>query len=306
MPKLKRVLPPLGKEFGKSDLDRIGYFHEPRVTPFDKYKGVPVKFREGIEKGRQMIPGPPLKLFEEKFMRIFEGEALYDPFRKVPKKQLVPVKGVIWPSAPAKKHSTPGDYYGCFEKISYFSPALIKPKKARPELPNVRIKPNPKGGPGYANICLSPFPAHAHEPYDPPEKKPKVKEMYRVFQTTHAPMDYFPPNPYKALHIGSTYVRPREVKPKILGPNRLIVPFPKKPGGSHAGCFDKFPIHYADPYDRVEPKKPKIPKPTRIFISGGPPLRSKFTSSIINKITNVSCNLNNYVTYTPRVYPLEK
>lgn len=24
MPKLKRVLPPLGKEFGKSDLDRIG------------------------------------------------------------------------------------------------------------------------------------------------------------------------------------------------------------------------------------------------------------------------------------------
>lgn len=132
-----------------------------------------------------------------------------------------------------------------------------------------------------------------------------VKEALRVFQTTHAPMDYFPPNPYKALHIGSTYVRPHEIKPKILGPNRLIVPFPKKPGGSHAGCFDKFPIHYTDPYD-IEPKKPKIPKPTRIFISGGPPLRSKFTSSIINQITNVSCNLNNYVTYTPRVYPLEK
>lgn len=36
-----------------------------------------------------MIPGPPLKLFEEKFMRIFEGEALYDPFRKVPKKQVI-------------------------------------------------------------------------------------------------------------------------------------------------------------------------------------------------------------------------
>lgn len=114
MYKLKSALPPLGKQFGKSDLDRIGkdeflvdqwkfsisyrhlcvllfqgYFHEPPVSPFDKYKGVPVKFREGIDKGRQMIAGPPLKLFEEKFMRIFEGEALYDPFRKVPKKEVI-------------------------------------------------------------------------------------------------------------------------------------------------------------------------------------------------------------------------
>ncbi|KAG6797583.1 UPF0602 protein C4orf47 [Apis mellifera caucasica] len=181
MPKIKRELPPLGKEFGKSDLDRIGYFHEPRVSPFDKYKGVPVKFREGIEKGRQMIAGPPLKLFEEKFMRIFEGEALSQPDTSTVS-QLVPVKRVIWPSAPAKKHSTPGDYYGCFEKISYFSPALIKPKKPRPELPNVRIKPNPRGGPGYANICLSPFPAYSPEPYDPPDKKPKGNDTACLFQ----------------------------------------------------------------------------------------------------------------------------
>lgn len=41
----------------------------------------------------------------------------------------------------------------------------------------MRIKPNPRGGPGYANICLSPFPSYSHEPYDPPEKKPKGNEI---------------------------------------------------------------------------------------------------------------------------------
>lgn len=39
----------------------------------------------------------------------------------------------------------------------------------------MKIKPNPRGGPGYANICLSPFPSYAHEPYDPPKKKPTGK-----------------------------------------------------------------------------------------------------------------------------------
>lgn len=76
---------------------------------------------------------------------------------------------------------------------------MIKPKKARPELPNVRIKPNPKGGPGYANICLSPFPAHAHEPYDPPEKKPKGNEItLRVYLNLRRPIlrDLFSSNYY--------------------------------------------------------------------------------------------------------------
>lgn len=37
-------------------------------------------------------------------------------------------------------------------------------KKAVP--PNMKIKPNPLGGPGYADICLSPYPSYSHEPYD--------------------------------------------------------------------------------------------------------------------------------------------
>lgn len=41
----------------------------------------PVIFREGIEKGRQILGGPSSRLFEKKFGRIFEGEALRQPRR---------------------------------------------------------------------------------------------------------------------------------------------------------------------------------------------------------------------------------
>lgn len=74
---------------------------------------------------------------------------------------------VILPTSPSKKHSTPGDWYGCFDKPSYLSPLpRIETKKKLPALPNVKIKPNPLGGPGYVNICLSPYPTYYHEPYD--------------------------------------------------------------------------------------------------------------------------------------------
>jgi len=70
------------------------------------------------------------------------------------------------PTSPSKKHSTPGDWYGCFAKSSYFSPQVkIEPRK-KEALPNMKIKPNPLGGPGYADICLNPYPSYSHEPYD--------------------------------------------------------------------------------------------------------------------------------------------
>lgn len=77
------------------------------------------------------------------------------------------------PTSPAKKHSTPGDWHGCFEKISYFSPEVRehKRRKAKPLPPNVKIKPNPLGGPGYVDICLSPYPSYSHEPYDLPKPR---------------------------------------------------------------------------------------------------------------------------------------
>lgn len=71
------------------------------------------------------------------------------------------------PTSPSKKHSSPGDWYGCFGKFSYFSPGPREEvRKKTPVLPNMKIKPNPLGGPGYADICLNPYPSYSHEPYD--------------------------------------------------------------------------------------------------------------------------------------------
>ncbi|XP_017761898.1 PREDICTED: UPF0602 protein C4orf47 homolog [Eufriesea mexicana] len=308
MRKRRYVPQPLGKRFGKSDLDRIGYFHDPSPAPFDKYEGIPVKFREGIEKGRQMLPGPPADLFEEKFVRIFNGEALYEPWRIEAEERLAreraKIAGVMLPTSPAKKHSTPGDWHGCFEKVSYFSPAVREHRRGKPEPepPNVKIKPNPLGGPGYADICLNPYPSYSHEPYDLLFSDTTIERLGR-FLTTSGPMDYFPPNPYEDKHPGPTYVRPIDVTPKMIGPGRLVVPFPKKSGGNHSGCFDKFPTYSSDPYDKDIKETKKM---VGVFVSGGPPRRTKYTTSIINQVTRISCNATNYMDYQPQVYPLNK
>lgn len=118
------------------------------------------------------------------------------------------------------------------------------------------------------------------------------------FLTVSAPLDHFPPNPYKDGEPGPTYVRPVEIARKTLA--RFYVAFPKKPGGSHDGCFSKFPEYTGDPYVKVKAKAVAEPK----FISGGPSLRSKYTNSIIAQITKTSCNARNYSEYRERVYPM--
>lgn len=118
--------------------------------------------------------------------------------------------------------------------------------------------------------------------------------------TTSAPLDYFPPNPYEDEMPGPTYVHPVEIARKTLGMARFYVPFPKKPGGSHDGCFSKFPEYTNDPYVKDKSKAAVEPK----FISGGPSLRSKYTNSIIAQITKISCNARNYSEYRERVYSL--
>ncbi|XP_033206772.1 cilia-and flagella-associated protein 96 [Bombus vancouverensis nearcticus] len=306
MGKRRYILEPLGKRFGKTDLDRIGYFHDPSPAPFDKHQAIPVKFREGIEKGPQMLAGPSIDLFEEKFVRIFDGEALHEPWRIEAKEQLerdkAKIGGILLPPSPAKKHSTPGDYHGCFEKVTYFRTVAEERKKGgrRPELPNVKIKPNPLGGPGYANICLNPFPSYSYDPYDPPQER--VVQPGR-FLNASAPLDHFPPNPYQDKDFGPTYVRPVDHAPKIIGPGILYVPFPKKPGGNHSGCFHKFPSYSSEPYDKAIKE---TRKPVSMFVSGGPSRRTKYTASIIDQVTRTSCNATNYMDYKPQVYPLNK
>ncbi|GAB1870123.1 Cilia-and flagella-associated protein 96 [Camponotus japonicus] len=298
----KRIInvPIVGRQYGKTDLERVGFFDDSVSGPFDQYRG-PVQFREDVVKGRQIFGGPSNKLFEQKFERIFEGEALTEPWREEAKQRIQDEKrkiaGRMLPTSPSKKHSSPGDWYGCFAKSSYFSPGpRMEVKKKTPVLPNMKIKPNPLGGPGYADICLNPYPSYSHEPYD---RVPGIVRKSR-FLTTSAPLDYFSPNPYEDEIPGPTYVHPVEIARKTLGMARFYVPFPKKPGGSHDGCFSKFPEYTNDPYVKDKDKAAVEPK----FISGGPFLRSKYTNSIIAQITKISCNARNYPEYRERVYPL--
>lgn len=48
----------------------------------------PVIFREGTDKGRQILSGPSSRLFEKKFGRIFEGEAHRESWRDEAKQQV--------------------------------------------------------------------------------------------------------------------------------------------------------------------------------------------------------------------------
>ncbi|XP_039303566.1 UPF0602 protein C4orf47 homolog [Solenopsis invicta] len=282
----------------------LGFFSEPPQGPFDVYRD-PAKFRQDVVKGRQILAGPSIQLFEKKYERIFEGEALTEPWRDKARQRIKDEKrkigGRMLPTSPAKKHSTPGDWYGCFAKSSYFSPQSKMEARKKAVPPNMKIKPNPLGGPGYADICLSPYPSYSHEPYDRIDRVVGKKVVSEGrFLTTSVPLDYFPPNPYKDEEPGPTYVRPVEIARKTLGIAQFYVPFPKKPGGSHDGCFSKFPEYTSDPYVKTKDKAAAEPK----FISGGPFLRSKYTNSIIAQITKISCNARNYTEYRERVYPM--
>lgn len=73
------------------------------------------------------------------------------------------------PPGYTKWHSSPGDAFGCFAKHpKRFDPAT-RPGEKRVKMPaNFMTRPNPVGGPGYADITLSPYPKHlGPDPYDP-------------------------------------------------------------------------------------------------------------------------------------------
>ncbi|XP_033217631.1 UPF0602 protein C4orf47 homolog [Belonocnema kinseyi] len=291
----------VGSHFGKVDLDRVGFFDDPPPGPFNKYVK-PFELRDGVAKGRQMLCGQPGDLFEKEFKRIFRGEALTEPSRDEAKVKLKNKKRGrhLIPTSGAKKHSTPGDWFGCFgEKPSHFSPELRK-SATKKEPANFKTKPNPLGGPGYVDICLNPYPKYANEPYDPVNVDRKKATKVGKFISTSSPLDFFPPNPYHSTKIGPTYVRPHKKLGKVIGTGRIYVPFPKNPGGSHAGCFSEYPKYISELY------QPKIRKSQREprWIGGAPDLRSKYTSSIINQVTQVSCNASNYMEYQAKVYPL--
>lgn len=123
------------------------------------------------------------------------------------------------------------------------------------------------------------------------------------FLTSIRGPDYFSMNPYRQLQPGPTRVDPANKKFTTIGAKRLYVPFPKKPGGMHDGCFNKFPEYFnGTDQKKKQDKHDSVGK----FILGGLNSKSKYTFSIIDRVTKVSCNANNFLGYQPRVYPVLK
>ncbi|ENN81840.1 hypothetical protein YQE_01779, partial [Dendroctonus ponderosae] len=244
--------------------------------------------------------------FDTEYKRLFTGEAIKGRGKKL---KASPFKNVserpFMPPANAKLHSTPGDWYGTFEgKLDAFSTKMKARAPFKHEGPNPLTSPGKKGGYGYVNICLNPYPDHSVEKYG-------AKAKYKQYgQTLDGPMvvgthpkPFFEPNPYKNpdnIKPGPTYVPPKEKSLPPLPPGKFIPTGPGKlPGGCKAGCFDKYPEHKAEKYKPSSESKSK-----KWFLSGTfqPPAsgeRSYYTCSVINENLRFRVNENNYNAYQP-------
>nr|CAD7570397.1 unnamed protein product [Timema californicum] len=125
---VKAFDPNIGVNFGKRDMERMGIFVEMsyligkgHVEPYTGH------IRQ-VATGRQMFPGYPKSksatqdgYFAEKFLRVFEKEALTNMFQRHLIESIASSKKNIGstafrPAGATKKHSCPGDYHGTFIK----------------------------------------------------------------------------------------------------------------------------------------------------------------------------------------------
>ncbi|OXU21606.1 hypothetical protein TSAR_010396 [Trichomalopsis sarcophagae] len=302
-----------GKHFGKQDLDRVGFFDDSPAGPFDEYAASrrTLQRDEGLAKGRrQILCKQPGDLFEREFKRVFSGEALPELGRQLHGtargKRAKPQKlGVIKPPGAPKQHSTPGDWHGCLGKQpERFSPAvkLMVEERATSKPANFKTAPNPLGGPGYVDICLNPYlPLYnGYEPYDPDyERSPIGDGSRRRYVTTCAPQKYFEANPYKADPGRRSSSRSEPTSSTGIM-KRFHVAFPGPAEGPNSGCFDRFPKYSSEPY-RNESEIRKSKTSGNKWRPVGCDSRSKFTTSVIDRVTRVACNAVNFTDYRPQV-----
>lgn len=301
----------LGHQYGKPDLERIGLFSEMAymngkgyVSPFPKPRN---------EKGRNIMgEGPKTKTakqdcyFEKDFKRLFTGEAIKGRGRKQPPSKFKNVSEKAFTSpGELKPISTPGDYWGTFEgHVEAFSNRRRPKPPFKREPRNAITGPGKKGGCGYVNICLNPYPEHAKERYG---AKAKYKEYGRILNgpmiTSHYPSPYFDNNPFAdppKMKPGPTYVRPKEKPKPFISPGKLIPTGPgKRPGGCKAGCFEKFPEYKPTKYitiaDLQKPKKQIGGK----FLPQSTADTTFYTMSVINENLRFRMNEQNQETYEP-------
>ncbi|KAJ8935294.1 hypothetical protein NQ314_012898 [Rhamnusium bicolor] len=270
----------LGNEYGKPDMERLGIFSE---LPYMNGKGyVPI------------YPNPRPEKREK-----YDGGGKPPRFKNVSERPMFP------PAAP-KLHSTPGDHYGTFGgKIEAFSNVRHPKPPYRKEPRQCGTSPVKKGGYGYVNTCLNPYPNHTGDRYG-------TRAVYKQYginlsgpmRTTHFPKPFFDPNPYRepeSMKPGPTYIRPKEKTPDVIPPGKIIPVGPaKSQGGCHAGCFESFPEYKPNKYITLfdlayKPKKHVGGQ----FYPHSMAQKTFYTSSIMAENLRFKMNKGNYANYEP-------
>lgn len=302
------------RKHGPHDLERLGLFIE---MPYLKVSRPPKPKKEKKQqvKAPFVVSGPKTKsatqdgYFDEEFKRAFEGD-----LKKVIKKEKkkVATKLPFTPVGAGKLHSSPGDFYGCFvdEWPEHFSPAVRVPKKKTKDKKPIPVRHNPmtnpgkKGGPGFLDITINPYPEHANEP--PPKKKKEKKkpQMKPPFYGNGYP-GFFDDNPFEEDIKKPIYIPPKVPKDKKKTIKVSFMPTGpgKLPGGCHDGTFDPFPEHMRDPYTPVQKGKPKgkkkkegAGKPNFVPICTAP--RTMFTVPLLANV-EFTVHKDNYKHYLP-------
>ncbi|KAK4877737.1 hypothetical protein RN001_010243 [Aquatica leii] len=281
---------------GKPDLVRLGlfiempYMHGERyVSPYVQLSGI--KGRGMFAGGTKSKCGTQDGYFESKYNRIFEGEPSAKPKKSSNKEDRKPE--FRYPDG-SKQHSTPGDHYGTFSGIipemSPLTRITKNPKKHEP--------PNFSANPGCRSLCQYPT-------YIPLKNPRQVKARWRgkmingPLRNTCYPLSYFEPNPYAEENSNKLpiYVKPKERKVKILNKSPWKAVGPSKWIG---GTFDSYPESMSNetkPIRKLSNKKKALEDKFQVTSYAN---KTFYTTSIVDRAVDLSCNIMNFKTYKPQ------
>lgn len=207
-----------------------------------------------------------------------------------------------------KKHSTPGDNYGTFTKHTpAFSPKR-RVRKYKREPANFLWRCGKIGGPGYADSGIDKYPTHLPDPYG---LKLRYKSSGRMlngpFLNHIYPQPYFDKKspfaedsvPKHGLYLDREEANQNKKKNETSWiPNGPA----KSQGGSHAGCFDKYPEFQPCRYvNMAEANKPRGSGKlgTTPFMPVSQMLKTLYTNSVLNQTVDVFMNSANCEQYVP-------
>ncbi|CAH1390443.1 unnamed protein product [Nezara viridula] len=329
MAKISPSPPPIGTHFGKTDLERLGYFAEMSYLNGGGYTPLITMPQIRDSKNKQMIPEfPKVKTtglqdcyFDKLYKRLFIGEAYFDPLKYALKQKLEEgkkIKGLFRPTSYTHLQACRGDFFGCFTtSMKAFDPrtrGVTKAKVGKDAIKKflefIPSSPGKKGGYGYLDTTINPYPKYKSSPYEMKITKQALDPKRKV-------VSWLPPSPpglFQSYYTSSTgYIRTVPAVWSLSGLFRPPNPT-KSLGGCMDGCFDKWPIHSCDPYidpwkvqaGKTEPKrKSKVEKERPpVWVPNGMG-KTNFTPSVMQNNVNICTNALNWRNMKPVTYTRE-